>query len=35
MFLALISVPWMLLAKPLILYQRHKVQRTVGFNLDC
>ncbi|KAM7532787.1 hypothetical protein Aperf_G00000129423 [Anoplocephala perfoliata] len=27
---ALISVPWMLLAKPLILRQRHKVQSTVN-----
>ncbi|VDO12799.1 unnamed protein product [Rodentolepis nana] len=28
--LALISVPWMLLAKPIILYRRHKVQSTIG-----
>nr|CDS28952.1 V type proton ATPase 116 kDa subunit a [Hymenolepis microstoma] len=28
--LAIISVPWMLLAKPIILYRRHKVQSTVN-----
>lgn len=28
--LAILSVPWMLLAKPIVLHHRHKVQTTVS-----